>query len=179
MSNWSRACTVVAIAVLTSACASTGAVPRPFPTSGRPPIPPPIATPARLADTTPSASRITIDTLTADAIGLLGRPYRSGGVDPSGFDCSGFTQYVFGQRGIVLPREVREQFALGQTVKADEIAPGDLIFFSTVARGPSHVAIALGGGQFIHAPNSTGVVRVEHLSTTYWSRRLVGARRML
>ena len=177
--NWSRTCTVVAIAVLTSACASTGAVPRPFPTSGRPPIPPPIATPTRLADTTPAPSRITIDTLTADALALLGRPYRSGGIDPSGFDCSGFTQYVFGQRGIALPREVREQFALGQTVKADDIAAGDLIFFSTVARGPSHVAIALDADQFIHAPNSSGVVRVEHLSSTYWSRRLIGVRRML
>ena len=131
------------------------------------------------AVTTPSPSRINIDTLTADALALLGRPYRSGGIDPSGFDCSGFTQFVFGQRGIALPREVREQFALGQTVKADDIAAGDLIFFSTVARGPSHVAIALGGDQFIHAPNSTGVVRVEHLSSTYWSRHLVGARRML
>ena len=130
------------------------------------------------AVTTPSPSRINIDTLTADALALLGRPYRNGGIDPSGFDCSGFTQFVFGQRGVALPREVREQFALGQTVKADEIAAGDLIFFSTVARGPSHVAIALGGDQFIHAPNSAGVVRVEHL-TSYWSHRLIGARRML
>ena len=121
---------------------------------------------------------IDVDALTGDALALRGRPYRSGGSDPSGFDCSGFTQYVFGQHGIVLPRDVREQFALGTTVKADEIAPGDLIFFSTVAPGPSHVAIALGGDRFIHAPSSTGVVRVESLSAAYWSHRFVGTRRI-
>ena len=176
--NWSRPFTIVAVTILASGCASTGAVPRPFPTSGSVPTPP-IAPPVRPADTLPPRSRVNVDAITGEALALRGRPYRNGGIDPSGFDCSGFTQYVFGQRGIALPREVREQFALGKTVKADEIAAGDLIFFTTVARGPSHVAIALGGGQFIHAPNSTGVVRVEDLTTSYWSRRLIGARRML
>ena len=121
---------------------------------------------------------IDVDALTGDALALRGRPYRSGGFDPSGFDCSGFTQYVFGQHGMALPRDVREQFALGKPVKPEEIAPGDLIFFSTVAPGPSHVGIALGGDRFIHAPSSTGVVRVESLSAAYWSDRLVGARRI-
>ena len=63
-------------------------------------------------------------------------------------------------------------------MKPTEIAPGDLIFFSTVAPGASHVAIALGGDEFVHAPSSTGVVRVERLASTYWSQRFVGARRV-
>ena len=113
------------------------------------------------------------------ALGLRGTPYRDGGTDPEGFDCSGFTWYVYGQHGIILPRNVREQFQAGTSVKPDRLEPGDLIFFSTVARGPSHVAIAIGGDQFVHAPSSTGVVRVERLSSGYWQPRLVGARRVM
>jgi cell wall-associated NlpC family hydrolase len=63
-------------------------------------------------------------------------------------------------------------------VKPDEIEPGDLVFFSTTAPGPSHVGIAVGGEEFVHAPSSTGVVRVERLSSGYWSRRFLGIRRV-
>ena len=63
-------------------------------------------------------------------------------------------------------------------MKADEIAPGDLMFFTTVAPGASHVGISLGGDEFVHAPSSVGVVRVERVSSTYWSQRFVGARRV-
>jgi cell wall-associated NlpC family hydrolase len=117
--------------------------------------------------------------LTGTALSLRGAPYRNGGTDPGGFDCSGFTQYVFGHHGIALPREVKEQFATGLVLRADEIAPGDLMFFTTVAPGASHVGISLGGDEFVHAPSSTGVVRVERLSTRYWSERFVGARRVV
>jgi cell wall-associated NlpC family hydrolase len=67
---------------------------------------------------------------------------------------------------------------MGQPVIPDEIAPGDLIFFTTVGPGASHVGIALGGDAFIHAPSSAGVVRVERLTTAYWAQRFVGARRL-
>ena len=116
--------------------------------------------------------------LVGTALGLRGIPYRNGGSDPSGFDCSGFTQYVFAQYGIALPREVREQFRVGTAVKPDDLAAGDIIFFTTTDPGPSHVAIAIGGDEFVHAPSSTGVVRVEHLSSSYWSPRYIGARRV-
>ena len=152
---------VVVVAALTTACASAGAVPRPFPTSGR-----------------VAAPRIDTYLLTSTALALRGIQYRDGGSDPGGFDCSGFTQYVFRQHGIALPRDVKNQFESGTPVKPAEIAPGDLIFFSTVAPGPSHVGIALGGGEFVHAPSSTGVVRVEHLRSAYWSRRFLGAHRL-
>ncbi len=112
------------------------------------------------------------------ALALRGTPYRNGGADPNGFDCSGFTQFVFAQYGLSLPREVREQYLVGQSVNPRDLAPGDVLFFTTTAPGPSHVAIAIGGDQFVHAPSSTGVVRVEHLSSTYWSPRYLGARRI-
>jgi cell wall-associated NlpC family hydrolase len=109
---------------------------------------------------------------------LQGVPYREGGSGPEGFDCSGFTQYVYAQYGVALPREVRDQFEQGVSVGVGEVAPGDLLFFSTVAPGPTHVAIAIGGDQFVHAPSSTGVVRVERLSARYWSSRYLGAVRI-
>jgi cell wall-associated NlpC family hydrolase len=118
------------------------------------------------------------------ALSLRGAPYRNGGADPQGFDCSGFTQYVFSAHGMALPRAVRDQFQAGSLVNADEIASGDLVFFETGASkpttgpGPTHVGIAIGGDQFVHAPSSNGIVRVERLTSTYWSARYVGARRL-
>jgi cell wall-associated NlpC family hydrolase len=113
------------------------------------------------------------------ALDLRGRPYRNGGTDPSGFDCSGFVQYVFAQHGVRMPRKVSEQFQEGKTVDASRLEPGDLVFFTTVAPGASHVGIALGGDEFVHAPSTTGEVRVERMSAPYWSTRFVGARRVL
>ena len=117
--------------------------------------------------------------LVGTALGLRGVPYRNGGIDPAGFDCSGFTQYVFGQHGVALPRDVQDQFGQGQSIEAHSVTAGDLLFFATTGRGPSHVAIAVGGDRFVHAPSSTGVVRVESLSASYWAMRFVGARRVL
>jgi cell wall-associated NlpC family hydrolase len=163
---------VVLLIALTSACASTGARPRPFPMPGahRTTPEPPTTAPPASAD---------LYAITGTALALRGAPYRNGGGDPSGFDCSGFTRYVFSQHGIALPRAVVEQFESGKPVKPEELEPGDLIFFSTVAAGPTHVAIALGGDEFVHAPSSQGVVRVERLSSSYWAQRFVGARRVV
>ena len=181
----SRALLVVAGALFTTACASTGATPRPFPMPGAP-APPRIgdATPATggagsVSAPRPCATCVDAYALTGTALALRGTRYKNGGTDAGGFDCSGFTQYVFGQHGIALPRDVRDQFEMGKPVNPTEIAPGDLVFFSTSAPGASHVAIALGGDEFVHAPSSTGVVRVERVSSTYWSQRFVGARRLL
>jgi cell wall-associated NlpC family hydrolase len=169
---------------MAAACSSTGAVPRPFPTPGG--NPPRTAVPAtppetggRVSANRPSETRPPdAYALTGTALSLRGIPYRNGGSDPNGFDCSGFTQYVFGQYGVALPRDVKEQYGTGKTVKPEAIAMGDLLFFTTVAPGASHVGIALGGDTFVHAPSSTGVVRVERLTSTYWSQRFVGARRI-
>ena len=119
--------------------------------------------------------------LVGTALSLRGAPYQNGGADATGFDCSGFTQYVFAKHGVSLPREVRDQFQQGKSIKGGELVAGDLLFFTTIATstpGPTHVGIAIGGNQFVHAPSSTGVVRVERFSSSYWSTRYVGARRV-
>jgi cell wall-associated NlpC family hydrolase len=154
----------MAVAV-TTGCATRGATPRPFPGA---PVP-----------EEPAAVRPDPPALVATALMLRGTPYRNGGSDPKGFDCSGFVQWVFGQHGRALPREVQDQFRVGASVDRRDVRPGDLLFFQTVSPGASHVGIALDGDQFVHAPSSRGVVRVERHSTAYWSSRWVGARRVV
>ena len=176
----------LALAAGSAGCASTGAVPKPFPMpGGSAPAPaaptdaasPPGPTPAPAP---PRGPRSAIDgyALVGTALALRGTPYRDGGTDLSGFDCSGFTQYVFAQHGVALPREVRDQFRVGKSVKPEEVAAGDMIFFTTTAPGATHVAIAIGGDQFVHAPSSTGVVRIERIGSGYWAPRYLGARRL-
>jgi len=184
---------MLGVALLSAACASSGAVPvpKPFPDpgpntrGGNSPSPPPAATaPAPPASANAPAPRpapsgpLDFYALVGTALQLRGTPYRDGGSDPRGFDCSGFTQYVFAQYGVSLPRAVRDQFKMGSGVRSDSVAAGDLLFFTTTEPGASHVAISVGGEEFVHAPSSSGVVRVERLSSSYWSQRYIGARRL-
>jgi cell wall-associated NlpC family hydrolase len=67
---------------------------------------------------------------------------------------------------------------MGKSLKPDQMTAGDLVFFTTTDPGASHVGMAIGGDQFVHAPSTSGVVRVEHLSASYWSQRFLGARRL-
>lgn len=165
---------MVVIAAISTACASSGATPRPFPTGGEGPV----ARPGRSPDPSSSPeSRVPGDDVIGTALALRGTPYRNGGADLAGFDCSGFVWYVFARHGLALPRTVAEQYEVGGRVKAEELQPGDLVFFRTAGRGASHVGIALGVDAFVHAPSSAGVVRVERLSASYWSSRYLGARR--
>jgi cell wall-associated NlpC family hydrolase len=165
-------------AVLTVACASTGGTPHPFPVPGARPKP---SAPATPTPSTPETSRPRVSEydLVGTALNLRGSPYKNGGSDPSGFDCSGFTQYVFAQYGLSLPREVRDQYKTGKPVDRKALEPGDLIFFTTTEPGASHVGIAVGGDEFVHAPSTSGVVRVERFSSSYWAPRFVGGRRVL
>ena len=171
------------MSISVAGCASRGAAPRPFPGAPAPPTtrsePSPVPSPAPgprpgpFPGAEPSA-------VVATALALRGTQYRNGGSEPSrGFDCSGLVQWVFSQHGTPLPRETREQYEFGHKVDQDEVRPGDLVFFKTVSKGPSHVGIALGGGEFVHAPSSRGVVRVEsYTRTEYWADRWLGARRI-
>jgi cell wall-associated NlpC family hydrolase len=74
---------------------------------------------------------------------------------------------------------VSEQFRAGRQVAGPQLEPGDLVFFTTVTSGASHVGIAIGGDEFVHAPSGAGEVRVERISAPYWATRFVGARRVL
>jgi cell wall-associated NlpC family hydrolase len=166
------ACAVACLAV--SACGSRTAVPQPFPTAR---LPPPQARPPG-DDTEVAALAIpTAAPLLATALSMLGAPYRNGGADPAGFDCSGFVTYVFGQHGVALPRTVQALATVGADV--DSPSGGDLVFFRTSGRGPSHVGIALGPDRFIHAPSSRGVVRIEMLGSPYWAERYLESRRIV
>ena len=108
----------------------------------------------------------------------IGVPYWFGGTSPRGFDCSGFTRYVFASVGINLPRMADGQFDVGRPVSVERLQPGDLVFFETYESGPSHVGIYTGNSQFISATSSRGVV-VADLFGSYWGERYIGARRVL
>jgi cell wall-associated NlpC family hydrolase len=172
---------VLLLAVASGACAARGGVPRPFPGAPLPPGASDAPTDRVEAPADPSAgipAEAHPPALISTALEFVGVPYRNGGSDPTGFDCSGFVQWVFGRHGVALPREVRDQYQVGRAVDLDEVREGDLLFFETVARGASHVGIALGNGRFVHAPSSNGVVRVEPYTASFWARRFVGARRV-
>ena len=177
---------LIVTAVVCAGCAARGGVPRPFPGAPLPPgagesappapVPPATELPSRHVAVPPATP---LAAVVSTALRFVGVPYRDGGSDPSGFDCSGFVQYVFARLGTVLPREVRDQFQLGREVDVKDVKPGDLLFFETVSRGASHVGMVVGGDQFVHAPSSRGVVRVERFTASYWAMRFVGARRVV
>ena len=176
-----RALLALAVPALAGACASSGGVPRPFPMPGSGQARAPEAGPQGPIPQTRVPETPVLDdyAIVGTALSLRGVPYQNGGDTPDGFDCSGFTRYVYARHGLALPREVRDQFRLGKQVKAEELEAGDLLFFTTIGPGATHVAIAIGGDQFVHAPSSAGVVRVERLSSRYWATRYLGARRIL
>lgn len=167
-----RRLSVLIAAAGLAGCASSGATPQPFP-GVRPEAP--SATRAPKMPAAPGAGGYAV---AGTALSLQGRPYRNGGSDPSGFDCSGFVSYVFGQHGYMVPRSVSELFRAGEQVAADAIRPGDLVFFDTTGDGPSHVGIVVGGDQFVHAPSSKGAVRIDRVSDAYWAPRFLAARRV-
>jgi cell wall-associated NlpC family hydrolase len=136
----------------------------------------PAARPAPPGPTVPPSQGAA--TVVTTALSLMGTPYRNGGADPSGFDCSGFVSYVFAQAGWRVPRTVTGLFLATAPVRESKIAPGDLVFFRTSGSGATHVGIALGDGYFIHAPSTNGAVRMEPLSSRYWTERYVGTRRV-
>lgn len=136
-----------------------------------------LATPAAADERTAAGST----DIVVQALSLLGTPYRYGGTSPdTGFDCSGLVRHVYSavlERE--LPRRSEEMVAIGRPVSRADLQPGDLVFFNTLRRAFSHVAIYIGDGRFVHAPTRRGRVRIEGIDDRYWAARFDGARRLL
>jgi cell wall-associated NlpC family hydrolase len=131
--------------------------------------------PAPATRAAPEQSELLFQVLTS-----IGVDYKYGGSShTTGFDCSGLVAHVYREGyGIALPRNTYGQSQAGRPVSAEELQPGDLVFYNTLNKPFSHVGIYLGDGRFIHAPRTGTAVRIENLKNTYWSRRWNGARRI-
>ncbi len=105
------------------------------------------------------------------ALSMLGTPYRYGGNDRQGFDCSGLVNYSYQNAGITIPRTTRLQFSASQTTHKKRLQPGDVVFFKLNGRGIDHVGIYLGDGDFIHAPSTGKQVQRSNLDKPYWRDR--------
>jgi cell wall-associated NlpC family hydrolase len=113
------------------------------------------------------------------AAGQIGTPYRYGGNNRRGFDCSGLVQYAHRQIGIDVPRTTRQQWSQAQQPERRHLIPGDLVFFALDGNKSRHVGIYEGGGVFIHAPSSGKRVSRASLDNPFWRQRLLGARTFL
>ena len=148
-------------------------------------IPGPTRAPSRVPTRTPapsggaSASRVL-----AKADDYLGVRYKWGGTSPTtGFDCSGYVQYVYAREGVRLPRTSRQQAAAGtrRSTRWDAAGPGDLVMFANPGEAISHVAFYVGGGRILHSSSSGGGVRYDDLGTKrgrWYRERLVAVRRV-
>jgi cell wall-associated NlpC family hydrolase len=149
------------------ASASRQAKTKSQPTASKPPT---TADASAVADGQPAVVR--------RALGYLGTRYRYGASGARGFDCSGFTSYIYRQHGISLPHNSAAQYRVGKPVSRSELRPGDLVFFRTRGSRISHVGIYIGNGKFVHASSARGRVRVDTLTSGYYHQRYVGARRI-
>jgi len=120
---------------------------------------------------TPAAPATIAARAVHDALALRGAPYVYGGGTPAGFDCSGFTSYVYGKLGITLAHSSYEQWTSGARVPRADLRPGDLVFFA----GLGHVGIYIGDGRFVHAPHTGTVVSVDRLSGSWYGAEYDGA----
>ena len=112
----------------------------------------------------------------AVALQQVGVPYRYGGSTTSGFDCSGLVQYAWAAAGKSLPRTTGQQWGFAETVSADELQDGDLVFFRIEGK-MSHVGLYVGDGRFVHAPSSGRTVTVARLDSPFYRRAFLRAAR--
>jgi cell wall-associated NlpC family hydrolase len=178
-----RGVIALASAALAACSAASGAQPVAFPgaAGSRPATRETSNLPAKSPSAVPVGTAA-VGPILDSARSLVGTPYRFGGASPTeGFDCSGLVAYVAQLHGVALPRTVIDQFASGRPVDRSHLVPGDLVFYSTIGPGATHVGIVVestGAPHFIHAPADGSTVRVERMDTSYWEQRWVGARRV-
>lgn len=123
---------------------------------------------------------IKVNRIVQIAKSCLGDPYVWGGTTTSGFDCSGFTQYVFKNARVSILRTAAQQYTQGTWISKSNLKVGDLVFFTTYAAGASHVGIYLGNDQFIHASSGARKIVISSLfSNSYYSSHYIGAKRIL
>lgn len=104
------------------------------------------------------------------ALGHLDTPYRYGGTDANGLDCSALVQRAYREAGQTVPRTTRQQ-ARAATRRNGSPTPGDVVFFAINGNEIDHVGVYIGDGRFVHAPSSRGQVRIERLDNPYWEPR--------
>jgi cell wall-associated NlpC family hydrolase len=132
-------------------------------------------------ETPPAAESAAADhaaLLVANATAMLGQPYRYGGAQPGGFDCSGLVVYAAARAGIYMPRTAEEQQHAGVAVRRGELKAGDLVFMHLKGKRV-HVGIALDAQRFVHAPATGGRVRIDSLDRSPYSGGFAGARRVV
>jgi murein DD-endopeptidase len=163
-----RAVLAAAASVMLGACAAT---PREI---SLPPATP--AQPIAAAAQTPAPGQraLMVDGATA----MLGQPYRFGGAEPGGFDCSGLVFYAAAAAGVRVPRTATEQLGSGVAVHRADLRAGDLIFMK-LAHKELHVGLALDNQRFIHAPSRGGYVRIDSLAVPPYSTGFIAARRVI
>jgi len=158
--------TITILALLTTACSTQA----PYLTRS---TTPPSARPAES-----TAAREKANDIVLYALGLIDSGYRYGGKNPeAGLDCSGMVSHIYRQAaGLLVSGSAADIAKLGRPVAIGQLKPGDLVFFNTRNKPHSHVGIYIGGGRFVHAPNSHGKVRTESLTQGWFAQRLEEAR---
>jgi murein DD-endopeptidase len=157
------------IAFVAGGCASTLRVP---PQAGGPRDN--VAVPAPAAVEPSSGEKIV-----SIAAGFIGTPYRYGGENPKGFDCSGLVFYSYERMGVKVPRTAADQRRAAERISRSSLEPGDLVFFRSSKGRVDHVGIYAGDGKFIHAPNTGKVVSYAYLDDPYYRTHFVSAGRFL
>jgi cell wall-associated NlpC family hydrolase len=146
--------------------------------------PPPASADDGIAATGAAAPARLRTMVVATALEVMGTPYRWGGTDSNGFDCSGLIQFAYGEQGLILPRTSRDQARTGLAIERDVrlLLPGDILGFSEERAGVTHVGLYVGDGMFIHS--ASGGVKLSSLTASdpdnrWWQQRWVIARRVV